>query len=109
MDGTKQDFGHGQSAGLVLLILGMLASYQKIIDYTSFDLARHAMEFGDITMMRFPDNSVDYFICFHVLEHIPDEHLALAEVRRALKPWGPQFSRVGMSPEPIFRANRLVP
>jgi N-acetylglucosaminyl-diphospho-decaprenol L-rhamnosyltransferase len=61
---------------------------QPEIDYISFDLARHAMERGDITAMRFPADSVDYFICFHVLEHIPDEHRALAEIRRVLKPGG---------------------
>jgi len=65
-----------------------LLRLQQEIDYTSFDLARHAMERGDITGMRFPTGSVDYFICFHVLEHIPDEHLALAEIRRVLKPGG---------------------
>lgn len=65
-----------------------LLQSQPKIDYTSFDFARHAMERGDITAMRFPSDSVDYFICFHVLEHIPDEHLALAEIRRVLKPGG---------------------
>ena len=38
--------------------------------------------------MRYLDSSADYFICFHVLEHIPDEHLALAEIHRVLKPGG---------------------
>ena len=50
-----------------------LLQSQQGIDYTSFDLERHAMEQGDITAMRFPTGSLDYFICFHVLEHIPDE------------------------------------
>lgn len=61
---------------------------QPGIDYTTFDLSRHAMEHGDITAMRYPPGSVDYFICFHVLEHIPDEKLALAEIRRVLKVGG---------------------
>ena len=65
-----------------------LLQSQQGIDYTSFDLARHAMEQGDITAMRFPTGSVDYFICFHVLEHIPDERSALAEIHRVLKPGG---------------------
>jgi len=58
------------------------------MDYTSFDLMRHAMEKGDITQMRFDSNSADYFLCFHVLEHIPEEKKALAEIRRVLKPGG---------------------
>jgi SAM-dependent methyltransferase len=54
----------------------------------SFDLERHSMERGDITAMRFEDASLDYFVCFHVLEHIPDEAAALAEIRRVLRPGG---------------------
>ena len=58
------------------------------VDYTSFDIERHAMEVGDITAMRYPDASADWFICFHVLEHIPDEPAALAEIHRVLRPGG---------------------
>jgi SAM-dependent methyltransferase len=61
---------------------------QGTMDYTSFDLERYAMERGDITEMRFAENSADYFTCFHVLEHIPAEAKALAEIRRVLKPGG---------------------
>ncbi|NNE74666.1 MAG: methyltransferase domain-containing protein [Acidimicrobiales bacterium] len=59
------------------------------IDYASFDLLRpEAMEQGDITAMRFADGSVDWFLCYHVLEHIPDDQLALKEIHRVLKPAG---------------------
>jgi hypothetical protein len=58
------------------------------LDYTSFDLERQAMEKGDITAMRYPSGSVDYFLCFHVLEHISNEGEALSEIRRVLKPGG---------------------
>lgn len=56
--------------------------------YVSFDLHRFAMERGDITRMRYADASQDYFLALHVLEHIPDEAAALAEVRPVLKPGG---------------------
>jgi N-acetylglucosaminyl-diphospho-decaprenol L-rhamnosyltransferase len=75
---------------------GSLLKLQRDIDYTSFDLARPAMERSDITAMRFPDSSVDYFICFHVLEHVPNDHLALAEIRRVLKPGGTAILQVNM-------------
>ena len=65
-----------------------LLQAQPGLDYTSFDLERHAMEYGDITAMRYPTGSVDYFICFHVLEHIPDAPAALREIRRVLRPGG---------------------
>jgi SAM-dependent methyltransferase len=58
------------------------------VDYTSFDLERYAMEKGDLTQMRYPTGVADYFVCFHVLEHVPQETLALREIRRVLKPGG---------------------
>jgi N-acetylglucosaminyl-diphospho-decaprenol L-rhamnosyltransferase len=61
---------------------------QPGMDYTSFDLERHAMEQGDITAMRWADGEVDVFLCFHVLEHIPDEQAALREIHRILRPGG---------------------
>jgi SAM-dependent methyltransferase len=68
--------------------LEQLYRAQPVIQYTSFDIERHAMEKGDITQMRFADDSVDFFLCFHVLEHIPDEPRALSEIHRVLHPGG---------------------
>jgi GT2 family glycosyltransferase/SAM-dependent methyltransferase len=67
---------------------------QPGIDYVSFDLERRAMERGDITAMRYSDNSVGYFMCFHVLEHLPDEPAALAEILRVLRPGGTAIFQV---------------
>ena len=53
---------------------------QPGVDYTSFDLAPFAMERHDITAMNFPDDSVDCFLCFHVLEHLPQDAPAIAEI-----------------------------
>lgn len=61
---------------------------QPDLDYTSFDLAPFAMEQHDITAMNFADDSVDYFICFHVLEHLPADGPAVAEIHRVLRPGG---------------------
>lgn len=61
---------------------------QPDIDYTSFDLAPFAMEQHDITAMDYPDDSVDCFICFHVLEHLPADAPAIAEIHRVLRPGG---------------------
>lgn len=63
-------------------------------NYISFDFERFAMEQGDITDMRYGDRSVDYFLCFHVLEHIPEEQQALKEIRRVLDSSGEAILQV---------------
>lgn len=43
----------------------------------------------DITDMdRFDDGSFDAVICSHVLEHVPDDAAAMAEIHRVLRPGG---------------------
>jgi hypothetical protein len=65
----------------------LFLSYPQL-HYTSFDIERHAMERGDITRMRYGANSVDYFLCFHVLGHVSRENEALCDIHRVLKPNG---------------------
>src|SRR5262249_12996211 len=38
----------------------------------------------DITDMDLPDGSFDLILCSHVLEHVPDDRAAMAEMRRVL-------------------------
>lgn len=40
------------------------------------------------SFIQFPGNSFDVIICNHVLEHIPDDHKAMSELFRVLKPNG---------------------
>lgn len=57
--------------------------------YISIDLASPvAMMRMDITDLTFPDDSFDCILCYHVLEHIPDDSAAMRELRRVLKPNG---------------------
>jgi SAM-dependent methyltransferase len=42
----------------------------------------------DITQMDLPDESFELILCSHVLEHVPDDRAAMAELRRVLRPGG---------------------
>ena len=43
---------------------------------------------GDGTRLPFPDDTFDRIICSEVMEHIPDDRAAAAELARVLKPGG---------------------
>lgn len=42
----------------------------------------------DITKLTFPDNYFDIIFCSHVLEHVENDHAAMSELRRVLRPGG---------------------
>lgn len=57
--------------------------------YLSIDLdGDNAMEQMDVTDLRLADESMSLIYCSHVLEHIPDDRTAMAEMRRVLVPGG---------------------
>jgi SAM-dependent methyltransferase len=51
----------------------------------------------DIQKLSFADGSVDFFSCFHVVEHVPDPDLALRELARVLHPEGLAVFNVPMT------------
>jgi SAM-dependent methyltransferase len=62
---------------------------QPNLRYLSADLdSPIAMERVDLTRIPHPDASFDVVLCCHVLEHIPDDHRAMRELRRILAPGG---------------------
>jgi SAM-dependent methyltransferase len=59
------------------------------LDYVSVDLySRLAMINMDATDIKFPEGTFDCVLCYHVLEHIPDDKKAMSEILRVLKPGG---------------------
>ena len=71
---------------------------RKAVRYLSADLYMHrVMQKIDLRKTDFPDNYFDGIVCNHVLEHIDDDRLAMAELRRILKPVGWAILQVPIS------------
>jgi len=62
---------------------------QKNLTYTTADLYSPIADVkADICNLPFEENSFDIVFCNHVLEHIEDDHKAMSELFRVLKPGG---------------------
>jgi SAM-dependent methyltransferase len=73
------------------------------LDYLSADLYdRKAMIRMDITDIQYPDQSFELIYCSHVLEHVADDHRALSEFWRVLKPGGKAILMVPILGEITF-------
>jgi len=69
------------------------------VDYLSADLdPSKAMMQMDLTAIELPDDRFDIILCSHVLEHIPDDRAAMAEMKRVLAPGGWAYLQVPMNP-----------
>ena len=68
---------------------------QKNLTYTTTDLNSPIADVkADICDLPFKDNSFDFIICNHVLEHIPDDTKAMQELYRVLAPEGTAIVQV---------------
>lgn len=48
----------------------------------------HVSLLGDVTALPVAEGSFDALLCIHVLEHVPDDRRAMAELHRVLRPGG---------------------
>lgn len=74
----------------------------KNLEYTTTDLNSPLADVkADICNLPFENNSFDFILCNHVLEHIPDDTLAMQELYRILKPGGTAILQI---PQDLKRA-----
>jgi SAM-dependent methyltransferase len=58
-------------------------------DYQTADFSMEGVDYQvDLMSLPFPDNSFDFFICSHVLEHVPDDSVAIRELLRITRKGG---------------------
>ena len=62
----------------------------------------------DVTDLGFPDDAFDLVLCSHVLEHVPDDKSALAELHRVLAPNGMALLLVPIGAEVTFEDPTVV-
>src|SRR5215831_15480709 len=68
------------------------------LDYVSADLSMDNVDLTiDLTQIPFPNSTFGVIICNHVLEHIPNDRAAMAELFRVLKPDGWAMLQVPIS------------
>ncbi len=93
---------------------GDYARYKSLFSYSKYITMDHVKSentdvVGRIEDIPFPDNSFDSVICTQVLEHVPNPFMAVAELRRVLRPTGtclitvPQMNEIHEAPRDYFR------
>jgi SAM-dependent methyltransferase len=75
-----------------------------IIESVTFDLQRDDVDVrGDLSdMAMFGDGAFGGLVCSHVLEHIPDDRKAMAELHRVLAPGGWGIALVPLYPNDVL-------
>lgn len=63
-----------------------------------FEPGRAIDVLADITRLPFGTDTVDLLICYHVLEHVPDDRAAICELARVLAPDGLGLIQVPFRP-----------
>ena len=83
----------------------------KNLDYTTTDLNSPLADVkADICNLPFEDNTYDFILCNHVLEHIPDDIKAMKELFRVLKPGGTAILQIpqDLNREKTFADNSIT-
>lgn len=93
----RDETSHLHAAGDVLHVAPEAGIARRLrgapgIRYLSIDIdGSRAMVAADLTALQFRDCSFAVVICSHVLEHVPDDRAAIAEIHRVLRPGGTAY------------------
>ncbi len=72
---------------------------QQPVEYYSIDIEKGKADLKmDLTNLTFPDHYFDAIVCSNVLEHIQNDHKAISELYRVLKPTGWAILQTPYSP-----------
>jgi SAM-dependent methyltransferase len=90
LESSVQMVDFAPSEALSAFIRRLIKSSGKDVRYRTADLlAENVDDQVDISDLRsYENDQFDFFICSHVLEHVPDDRKALRELYRILKPGG---------------------
>jgi SAM-dependent methyltransferase len=90
LESSVQMVDFAPSEALSAFIRRLIKSSGKDVRYRTADLlAENVDDQVDIADLRsYENDQFDFFICSHVLEHVPDDRKALRELYRILKPGG---------------------
>lgn len=83
----------------------------KNLEYTTTDLNSPLADVkADICDLPFENNTYDFILCNHVLEHIPDDTKAMKELYRILKPGGTAILQIpqDLSRDKTFEDNSIT-
>ena len=108
--GTGEHFGHVRHSFDEYVVSDVdaaaLERARTRISAGANDKVRYLLQRGE--QLDFADSSMDRLIAVHVLEHIPQPHLALREWKRVLKPGGTLSILIPTDPGLAWRLGRTL-
>lgn len=83
---------------------------QKDLTYISTDISGDflADRQYNITAIDAPENSFDLILCYHILEHIPEDRQAMQELYRVLRPAGTCLVQTPFQAGAIYEDERIT-
>ena len=88
-------FGPSQKEFALLKKIGKVTTIDLQPAY--FKLVDPTIVFGDATQLSFDNETYDFVVANHILEHIPDDRAAMKEIHRVLKKGGTALLQVPYS------------